>query len=428
MNIALVTALVFFFTLSVPVAVSIALAAIFGISLFSNLPLLIVPQKMFNSLDSFPLLAIPFFILAGNIMTYGGVSRRLVDFAKGMVGGIQGGLASSCVITCMIFAAISGSSVATTFAVGAILIPAMVKHNYPKPVAATIQAASAELGVIIPPSIPMILYAVATETSVTELFIAGIGPGILIAVSLLIMVQIWCRVKGYGKEDGANREPFLKVTLNAFWALMLPVIIIGGIYGGVFTPTEAAAVSAVYALFVGLFAYRELRISDLPAILRSSVISTGAVMLIIAAAGLFSFLISLSGLPRLIGGWAEGSFDSWITFFIFVNLLLFVVGMFVETSAAILVLAPILAPVAIAYGIDPVHFGIVMIVNLAMGMITPPLGVNLFAAATVARLPVQAMFRPLIFPVAVIIVALMAITYVPSISLFLRGFSAAAGG
>jgi C4-dicarboxylate transporter DctM subunit len=423
MNVALVSALIFLFALSVPVAVAIALSAIFGITFFSNLPLLVVPQKMFNALDSFPLLAIPFFILAGNLMTHGGVSRRLVDFAKGLVGGIQGGLASSCVLTCMIFAAISGSSVATTFAVGAILIPAMVRHGYPVRVAATVQAASAELGVILPPSIPMILYAVATETSVTQLFIAGIGPGLLIATALLIMVQIWCRVKGYGKNDGVNREPLHKVALNAFWALMLPIIIIGGIYGGIFTPTEAAAVSAIYALVVGLFIYKELKFSDLPQIFRASAVSTGAVMLIISAAGIFSFLISLSGIPATIGDWSRGSFDSFITFLLFVNILLFIVGMFVETSAAILVLAPILAPVAIAYGVDPVHFGIIMIVNLAMGMITPPLGVNLFAAATVARIPVQTMFRPLVIPVTTVIIALMFITYVPAISLWLRDLS-----
>lgn len=423
MNIALVSALIILFTLSVPVGVAIALSSIFGIAMFSNLPLLVVPQKMFNSLDHFPLLAIPLFILAGNLMTHGGVSRRLVDFAKGLVGGIQGGLASSCVITCMIFSAISGSSVATTFAVGAILIPAMVRHGYPAPMAATVQASSAELGVIFPPSIPMILYAVATETSVSQIFIAGIGPGFLISGALLIMVQVWCRLKGYGLNDGDERAPVLQSLMRAFWALLLPVIIIGGIYGGVFTPTEAAAVAVIYALAVGLFIYKELRIKDLPAIFRVSVLSTGAVMLIIAAAGLFSFLVSLSGLPRLIGDWAQGSFSSILTFLLFVNILLLIVGMFVETSAAILVLAPILAPVAIAYGVDPVHFGIIMIVNLAMGMITPPLGVNLFAAASVARIQVQTMFKPLIFPVVTMLIALSLITYVPGISLWLRDLS-----
>ncbi|WP_283179759.1 TRAP transporter large permease [Gemmobacter sp. 24YEA27] len=425
MNIALVSALIVLFALSVPVAVAIALSAIFGITMFSNLPLMVVPQKMFNALDSFPLLAIPFFILAGNLMSHGGVSRRLVDFAKSMVGGVQGGLAASCVLTCMIFSSISGSSVATTFAVGAILIPAMVKHGYPTPVAGTIQAASAELGVILPPSIPMILYAVSTETSVTQIFIAGIGPGILIAVALIVMTQIWCRVKGYGKNDGNDRQPFLKSAASAFWSLMMPVVIVGGIYGGIFTPTEAAAVAVFLALVIGLFIYRELSFSDLPKIFRQSVVSTGAVMLIIAAAGLFSFLVSMSGLPKMVGAWASDSFESWITFLLFVNLLLFVIGMFVETSAAILVLAPILAPIAIAYGVDPVHFGMIMIVNLAMGMITPPLGVNLFAAASVAKIPVQRMFKPLIWPVSAIILSLMLITYVPQISLFLRDLSLA---
>ena len=209
--------------------------------------------------------------------------------------------------------------------------------------------------------------------------------------------------------------------VNAFWALMLPVIILGGIYGGIFTPTEAAAVSAVYALLVGLFVYREITIADLPAIFRSAAVSTGAIMLIIGTAGLFSFLVSLSGLPTLIGHWAEASFSSPISFLLFVNILLLVVGMFVETSAAILVLAPILTPIAVSYGVDPVHFGIVIIVNLALGMITPPLGVNLFAAAAVARIPVQSMFKSLLLPVMTVLIALLLITYVPAISMFLVG-------
>lgn len=420
MNAALVSFLIFFFVLSVPVGVAIGLAAIFGIHFFSALPLLVVPQKIFTSLDSFPLLAVPFFILAGNLMTHGGVSRRLVDFAKSLIGGIQGGLASTCVVTCMIFAAISGSSVATTFAIGAILIPAMARHGYPRPMAATIQAASAELGVIIPPSVPMIIYGVATETSITQLFVAGIGPGLLVAGSLIVMTQIWCRVKGIGVDDGEGRLSILKSTRDAFWALMLPVIILGGIYGGIFTPTEAAAVSAVYALIVGLFIYREMSFSDLPRIFRGAAVSTGAIMLIIGAAGLFSFLVSLSGLPGVIGGWASSAFDSSVGFLLFINVLLLLVGMFVETSAAILVLAPILTPIAISFGVDPVHFGIVIIVNLALGMITPPLGVNLFAAAAVANIPVQRMFKSLVFPVLTVILALAIITYVPAVSLFLR--------
>ncbi|TKW64985.1 MAG: TRAP transporter large permease [Paracoccus denitrificans] len=419
MNAAIAASLIILFVLSVPVAVAIGLSAMFGITFFSTMPLLVVPQKIFTSLDSFPLLAVPFFILAGNLMSRGGVSARLVDFAKSIIGGMQGGLASTCVVTCMIFAAISGSSVATTYAIGAILIPAMVAHGYPRPMAATIQASSAELGVIIPPSVPMIIYAVSTETSVTKLFMAGIGPGILIAVMLVIMVQIWCRFAGLGKRDGDQRLSFLASARSAFWALMLPIIILGGIYGGVFTPTEAAAVAVGYALLVGMFIYREIRPADLPDIFRSAAVSTAAIMLIIGTAGLLSFLVNLSGLPRVIGVWAEGNFASPLAFLLAINILLFVVGMFIETSAAILVLGPVLAPIAISYGIDPVHFGVVMIVNLAMGMITPPLGVNLFAAASVAQIPVQRLFKSLLMPLATVILALLLITYVPAISLYL---------
>ncbi len=420
MNAALALSLIVFFALSIPVAIAIALASIFGITFFSNLPLLIVPQKMFTGLDSFPLMAVPFFILAGNLMTKGGISHRLVDFAKSMVGGMQGGLASTTVVACMIFAAISGSSVATTFAIGSILIPAMVRHGYPVSMAGAIQASSAELGVIIPPSVPLILFAVSTETSITQLFLAGIGPGLLVSAALLVMVQIWCRAKGYGMEDGDERKPVITSFLHAFWALMMPIIILGGIYGGIFTPTEAAAVAVFYALLVGLVVYKEMRLSDLPDLFRSAAVTSGAVMLIIAAAALFSFLISLSGMPNAIGAWAQETFGSAWSFLLAINVLLFFVGMFIETSAAILVLAPILTPVAIAFGIDPVHFGIVVVVNLALGMFTPPLGVNLFAAAQVAEVPVQRLFKSLIIPVSTVVAALLVITYVPQVSLFLR--------
>jgi len=420
MNLALALSLIIFFAVSIPVAISIALASIFGITFFSHLPLLVVPQKMFTGLDSFPLMAVPFFILAGNLMTRGGVSHRLVDFAKSIVGGMQGGLASTTVIACMIFAAISGSSVATTFAIGSILIPAMLRHGYPVEMAASIQSSSAELGVIIPPSVPLILFAVSTETSITQLFVAGIGPGLLVSGALIIMVQFWCRMKGYGKDDSNERLPLIPSFVNAFWALLMPIIILGGIYGGIFTPTEAAAVAVVYALFLGLFIYKEMHFRDLPEIFRVTAITSGAVMLIISAASLFSFLVSLSGMPNAIGAWAQTAFHASWSFLLAINVLLFFVGMFVETSAAILVLAPILTPVAISFGVDPVHFGTVVVVNLALGMFTPPLGVNLFAAAQVADIQVQRMFKSLAFPVVTVISMLMVITYVPQVSLFLR--------
>jgi tripartite ATP-independent transporter DctM subunit len=403
----------------VSVAVSIGLAAILGIQV-SGINMLISVKEMFSSINKFPLAAIPFFILAGNLMETGGISRRLVEFAKSIVGGVQGGLPMTCVLICMIFAAVSGSSVATTFAVGAILIPALIKHGYPTSYAAALQATSAELGVIIPPSIPMILYGVSAEVSIGELFIAGFGPGLLISGALMLFVYLYCRFKGWGKNDGDGRLGFLAATRQAGWALMMPVIILGGIYGGIFTPTEASAVAVFYALLVGGVVYRELNLTNLAAILRKSVLSSAVIMFIIANAGLFAFLITRAGVPAAIGTYLESVLQTPAIFLLGVNVALFLIGMFIETSAAIIVLAPILAPVAMHFGIDPVHFGLIMVVNLALGMITPPFGVNLFAACTVAKISLDRIIGQLVPFVLVILACLMVITYVPGISLTMR--------
>ena len=419
MTAAMLATMVLCFALSVSVAVSIGLASMVGIQA-SNAHMLISVKEMFGAINKFPLAAIPFFILAGNLMEAGGISRRLVEFAKSVVGGVQGGLPMACVLTCMIFAAVSGSSVATTFAIGAILVPALVKHGYPRSYAAALQATSAELGVIIPPSIPLILYGVSAEVSIGELFIAGFGPGLLISGALMLFVWAWCKWKGWGKTDGEGRMPLGRATLQAGWALLMPVIILGGIYGGVFTPTEASAVAVFYALLVGVGVYREIGLRDLAAVMRRSVISSAVIMFIIANAGLFAFLLTRAGVPDAIGRWLEAVLQSPVLFLLGVNAALFLIGMFIETSAAIIVLAPILAPVAMHFGIDPVHFGMIMVVNLAMGMITPPFGVNLFAACTVARISLDRMIKDLIPFVLVILVCLMIITYVPVLSLGLR--------
>jgi C4-dicarboxylate transporter, DctM subunit len=483
MSYAMLITMVLCFALTISVAVSIGLAAIVGIH-FSNANMLISVKEMFSAINKFPLAAIPFFILAGNLMETGGISRRLVDFAKSIVGGVQGGLPMTCVLTCMIFAAVSGSSVATTFAIGAILIPALIKHGYPTPWAAALQATSAELGVIIPPSIPMILYGVSAEVSIGELFIAGFGPGFLIGGALMLYVYLLCKRKGWGKTDGEGKLPFVTALLDlgviaigiglllvgnkiigpaifggsaadpradrmtdligiilfaayfimlslvpkfravlngrASYALMMPVIILGGIYGGVFTPTEASAVAVIYALFVGMVVYREIKFSDLFPIFKKSVVSSSVIMFIIANAGLFAFLITRAGVPDAIGVYLKEVLQSPMIFLLGVNAALFLIGMFIETSAAIIVLAPILAPVAIFFGIDPVHFGIIMVVNLALGMITPPFGVNLFAACTVARISLDRIITQLVPFVLVILACLMIITYVPWISLGLR--------
>lgn len=414
-------AMVALFALSVPIAIAIAAAAIGGIAFFTEMPLIVVAQKLMTTIDSFPLMAIPFFILAGNLMEAGGISNRLVDFAKSIVGGVQGGLACSCVLTCMIFASVSGSSVATTFAIGAVIIPAMINHAYPKEFAAALQATSAELGVIIPPSIPMILYGVSAEVSIGELFVAGIGPGILIGGALTLFTYVLCKINGWGKSDREGRIGFVKATERAALALLMPVIIIGGIYRGVFTPTEASVVAVFYGLLVGMGVYRAITPRDLVPILRKSVISSAMIMFIIAAAGLFSFLITRAGIPAAIGAWIAETFHAGWSFLLAVNLFLFIVGMFIETSASIIVLAPILAPVAMHFGIDPIHFGLIMVVNLALGMITPPFGVNLFAACQVAGISLERMIPRLVPFVLVVVACLMIITYVPEVSLIFRG-------
>jgi C4-dicarboxylate transporter, DctM subunit len=420
LNITFIGVLILLIAIGVPVAVSLGLAAIIGLEFFTRLPLILVAQRMFTGIDSFPLMAIPLFILAGNLMAAGGISARLVDFARALVGGMRGGLAASCVLTCMIFAAVSGSSVATTFAIGAILIPAMVQNGYPKPTAAAVQASSAELGVLIPPSIPLILYGVATDTSIGQLFIAGFGPGLLVAGALMLFLLVYCRVMGYGNEDGSERVPLGPAAAKASVALVMPVIVVGGIYAGIFTPTEASGVAVAYALFVGAFVYRALTWKSLVRVMRDTVIATAVVMLIIAAAALFSFLLARTGLPAMATNWVEDTFATRVTFLLAVNLFLFVVGMFIETAAAILVLAPIMVPIAVAYGVDPVHFGLIMVINLAMGMITPPVGVNLFAACQVARLPIERIVPALLPFFAVIVMCVILVTYVPWISLGLR--------
>jgi tripartite ATP-independent transporter DctM subunit len=417
MLVLMIIMLVVLMGLSVPVAVAIGIAGVVGTAGFSSLPLIVVPQQAFIALDKFPLAAIPFFILAGNIMAAGGISSRLVDLVESLIGETRGGLPLTCILVCMIFAAVSGSSVATTYAIGAILIPAMVRQNYPVGFAASLQATSAELGVIIPPSIPMILYGVSAGAPVGDLFVAGLGPGLLIAIALGIFVVIWSRLKHKPLETEVPRKKFLPSLSRSLLALAMPVIILGGIYGGVFTPTEASVIAVFYALAVSMFVYRQMGVQDLIGVLRRSTISSAIIMFIISMAGLFSFVLTRAGVPAAISAWIVSTFDNGFAFLLAVNVLLFLIGMFIETSASIVVIAPILAPVAQRYGIDPVHFGMIMITNLALGMITPPFGVNLFAACAVAKISLHKMIPYLIPFVAVILLCLMLITYLPMISL-----------
>jgi len=414
----MILSMLVFFVLTVPVGIAIGLASFLGIEV-AGINWLVIAQQFYASLDKFPLAAIPFFILAGNLMQEASISERMVNFAKSLVGNMQGGLACSCVITCMIFAAVAGSSVATTFAVGSILIPAMISHGYPRPFAASLQATAAELGVIIPPSVPMILFAVATQTDLVSLFIGGILPGILIAAGLVFYVWLYAKRNNFGLRDGENRLSFWPALNQAKLALLMPIIILGGIYGGVFTPTEASVVAVVYALIIGVFVYKTLKLPQLQKVFQNTVISTAIIMFLIANAGLFGFLLNRAGIPNQLGEWLAQLFDNKYTFLLGVNLALFFIGMFIETSASIVVLAPLLLPVAVKFGVDPVHFGIIMVVNLALGMITPPFGVNLFAACTVAKLSVDQIIKPLLPFVFVSFICLLLMTYIPSITLAL---------
>ncbi|MBO8165026.1 MAG: TRAP transporter large permease [Brevibacillus sp.] len=414
--------LLFFFAIGVPVAVAMGLASGLAIWWNDGAPLTVLVQRSFTSIDSFPLMAIPFFILAGVLMEFGGISKRLVNFANALTGHFAGGLGIVTVVTSMFFAAISGSSAAATAALGSILIPAMIARGYHKNFTGALQAVSGELGVIIPPSIPMILYGVSTETSIGKMFVAGVIPGILIGLSLILTVYSIAKMRKYARETKKSGRELWQALREAFWALIMPVIILGGIYGGVFTPTEAAGVAVVYAFIVGTFVYKEIKFKDLFTILSESTITTSVIMFIIASAGLFGWILTREGIPQLVASFFIDLSDNPIVFLILVNIFLLIVGMFMETGASIIILAPLLAPVAVQMGIDPVHFGIIMIVNLALGMCTPPLGVNLFISCQIANIRLEQITKGMIPFYAVLLIDLALISFVPALSTWITQF------
>lgn len=412
------------FALGVPVVIALGLTSM-GYMVSEGIPLEAAVQRMFAGLDSFPLAAIPFFILSGALMEASGISNRLINFAQSLVGRFAGGLGLVTVISAMFFAAISGSSAATTAAIGSILIPAMAKRGYPRRFAASTQAASGELGVIIPPSIPMIIFALTAgvPVSIGDLFIAGVIPGIIIAASLLGTVYVIARLKGYGLTSDGEEALEIPAKWPSFRAailpLLMPVIILGGIYGGVFTPTEAAVVAVFYALFLGVLVFRTLTIAIIGAALSASVKSSVVILLIISAASAFGWVLTANRIPDTVATFFIAASENPLLFLLMINVLLLLVGMFLETGAAIIILAPILTPVAVQYGIDPVHFGVLMIVNLAVGMTTPPVGVNLFIACQVAGLRIEQIVKSMIPFYLVLLLNIGLITYLPALSTFL---------
>ncbi|MEA4893045.1 MAG: TRAP transporter large permease [Peptococcaceae bacterium] len=405
-----------------PIAIVLGLSAFIALWFCSLMPITLVPQQMFTAVDSFPLLAIPLFMIAGALMEFGGISRRLIRLANSMVGHLTGGLALVAIITCMFFAAISGSGPATVAAIGGIMIPAMQEAGYDKGYAAAVMALAGAIGIIIPPSIPMVTFAVMSNVSISGLFTAGFFPGIVVGLSLMICAWWIAKKKGYGKQEQtvkASAKERIEAFKEAFWAILMPVIILGGIYGGIFTPTEAAAVGCFYGLLVGTVIYRELKLKDIPKVLTNAAVTTAMIMLIIATAKVFGWIMTSERIPdavaRTMMSWSENKY----VILLIINLMLLVVGCFMETNAALIILTPIFLPIVVALGVNPIHFGIIMIVNLAIGMSTPPLGVNLFVACGINKISIERISKAAVPFLIFNILALLLITYIEPISMIL---------
>lgn len=406
-----------FLFIGVPIAVSLGLASALTILLFGNESLQSLAIKIFATADHYTLLAIPFFLLSGAFMTSGGMARRLIDFANASVGHIKGGLPIASVLACVMFAALSGSSPATVAAVGSIVIAGMVRSGYTASFATGVVCNAGTLGILIPPSIVMVVYASATSTSVGKLFMAGVAPGALLGLLLMVAIYVIARIKDMPAQPRVSFKEWLIAGWRSIWGLMLVVIILGGIYSGVFTPTEAAAVAAVYAAFVSLAVYRDIGIRECPKVILEAARLSVVLMFIIANAMLFAHVLTTQQIPQIITQWVVAQGFSAVTFLLVLNIVLLIAGSFMEPSAIILILAPILFPVATKLGIDPIHLGVIMVVNLEIGMLTPPTGLNLFVASTVTGQPLTKVIRASAPWLVLLIAFLLIVTYIPIISL-----------
>ena len=404
-----------------PVFLVLLAAAAAFVVFVADVPATVLHQAMFGGVDSFALLSIPFFLFAGEVMTQGGIARRIVDLVVTIVGRLPGSLALATVGTSTIVGAMSGSSAAATATVGRVLYEPLQKAGYSRPFATGVIAASAGIDIVIPPSIAMILYGVAAEQSVPKLFIAGVLPGLVLAGFMAVFIILHARYHGIRGEEPFSVARILAATSRCFWALGMPVIVFGGIYGGVFSPTEAAGIACVYAALVSSLVYREIGARGLLRIAGSSMVLTAQIMVIVAAAGVFAWMLTTSGTPTRLVGWIDGLDLAPWQVLLSINILLLVTGCFIDPTSAILVLTPLLMPIIAHAGIDPIHFGIVMTVNLSIGMFTPPFGLNLFVLQSLFQVPTGELYRGVLPFVAVQISALALITYVPAISLILIG-------
>ena len=408
-----------FMLIGIPIAIALGLSSVLTILFFGKDSLASLSLKLFETSEHFTLLAIPFFILAGAFMTTGGVARRMIRFAIACVGHLRGGLAIASVLACMLFAAVSGSSPATVVAVGSIVIAGMVRAGYPKPFAAGVICNAGTLGILIPPSIVMVVYGAATETSVGKLFMAGVVPGLLLGLMLMVAIYVRARAMKLEPQPRASLREVLVSGRDSMWGLLLIVIILGGIYGGIFTPTEAAAVSAVYAFAVAIFVYKDIGFRRVPRVLVDAARVTVMLMFIIANALLFAHVLTTERIPQAIAEHILASGMPPWAFLIVVNILLLAAGNFMEPTGIILILAPILFPIAQRLGIDPVHLGIIMTVNLEIGMVTPPVGLNLFVTSGITQMSVLEVVRAALPWLSVLLLFLIIVTYVPAIALWL---------
>lgn len=407
---------------SVPIGICLGLATmIVMVFVDGTPPMVLLARSVVTGADSFPLIAVPLFILAGDLMQHGGMSRRIVGFANALIGHIRGGLAYVNVLACVFFAAISGSSPATVAAIGSNMIPEMEKVGYKRRFSGALTASSGMIGVMIPPSIPFIIYGVTAEVSIGKLFLAGVIPGILFAMMFMLVARILLRndVTVHGSTTTFSGAGVWESFRTSIWALLVPGIILGGIYSGIFTPTEAGAVAVVYATIIGIFVYRDITFRNLPNILAGSAKTSGTILVLVIMATAFGRLITLARIPTELAASITSLSDNPIIILLLINLLLLVIGMFMETISSIIIMTPILLPVATALGVDPIVFGVILTVNLAIGFCTPPLGVNLFVASGISKVSIEELSKAILPFFVGMLVLLMLITYVPAISLAL---------
>jgi C4-dicarboxylate transporter DctM subunit len=402
-----------------PISISLGLTVLTFLFAMTDVPIQSVAMKLFTGIEKFEIMAIPFFILAGNFLTHGGVAKRMINFATAMVGHYYGGLGLGGVLACALFAAISGSSPATVVAIGTILLPAMTKQGFPKRFGAGVISTSGALGILIPPSIVMVMYSVSTNTSVGELFMAGVVPGLMLAFLLGVTTWYVARKNNYPRLPKASWPVRYEAFKRSSWGLFLIFIVMGGIYSGMFTPTEAAAMSAVYAFVIAVFVYKDLKLSQVKKVLLDSASMSAMLLYIITNAVLFSFLMTSENIPQAMSAWINENGFGVVSFLIVVNIILLIAGSFMDPSSVVLIMAPILFPVAMQLGVDPIHFGILIIVNMEIGMVTPPVGLNLYVTSGITKMGITELSVAVLPWLITMFMFLMVVTYIPQISLWL---------